>query len=75
MASRRVPVNGQLAVDSRDARDVLDQVRLAYGADYDIGVVAGWYCAYRIAGGPLLTADTPGDLAAAIWADRTGGTR
>ena len=72
MASRVFPVTARLVVDSRDTRDVLDQVRLAYGADWDIGFAGGVYCARRLAGGPLLTADTPGELAAAIWADRTG---
>ena len=72
VAAGRCKVTAGLAVDSRDARDVLDQIKDAYGADYDIGLAAGWYCAYRLTGGPLLTAATPGELAAAIWDDRTG---
>ena len=72
MARRDLRVTARLAVDSRDARDVLDQVKDAYGADYDIGFAGGAYCAHRLTGGPLLTAATPGELAAAIWSDWNG---
>ena len=66
-------VNGRTAADARDIHDelVLDQIRDAYSADFDIGYADGAYHARRLAGGPLLTAATPGGLATAIWTDWT----
>ena len=54
---------------------LLDQIRETWRELYDTGFAGGEYHAYRLTGGPLLTAATPGDLAVAIWADWTGGVR
>jgi len=76
MAGRRCPVTARLA-DSPGIHDelVLDQIREAWDALYDSGFAGGSYHAHRLTGGPLLTADTPGGLAAAIWADWNGDAR
>ena len=70
-------MNGRTAVDDRDTHDelVLDQIREAWSQFYDSGFADGAYRAHRLTGGPLLTAATPGRLAAAIWDDWTEGTR
>jgi hypothetical protein len=67
-------VSARLAVDDRDIHDelLLEQIKQAYGAYYDIGRIGGEWYSFRLTGGPLLTAGTLGDLAAAIWADWTG---
>jgi hypothetical protein len=62
-------VTARTANGSRDEL-VVDQIRDAYGDRYDIPVADGSPRARRLAGGPLLTASTPGGLASVIWADR-----
>lgn len=59
------------AAQRRDIHDelALDQIRDVWRPLYDTGFAGGEYHACRLAGGPLLTADTPGGLAAAIWQD------
>lgn len=49
----------------------LDQIREVWRDPYDTGFAGDEYHAYRLTGGPLLTAATPGGLAAAIWTDWT----
>lgn len=63
-------MTARLAAGSRDDL-VLDQIRDTWDALYDTGFAGGAYHAHRLTGGPLLTADTPGGLASAIWADWT----
>ena len=63
-------MTARLAAISRDEL-VLDQIRDYWRASYDIGSAAGAPRARHLTGGPLLTADTPGGLASAIWADFT----
>ena len=70
MARKDAGVTARLAAGSRDEL-VLDQIRETWGAFYDTGFAGGAYRAHRLAGGPLLTADAPGGLASAIWADWT----
>ena len=64
-------MTARTAAGSRDTRDelVLDQIREAYGAQYDVPFADGAPRARRLGGGPLLTAATPGGLATAIYAD------
>ena len=69
-------MTARTAAGSRDVHDelVMDQIREAYGAQYDVPFAGGVPRARRLDGGPLLTAATPGGLAAAIWADRARGS-
>ena len=63
-------MNARVAAEGRDEL-VLDQIRDTWDSLYDTGFAGGSYRAHRLTGGPLLTADTPGGLAAAIWDDWT----
>ena len=59
----------------RTIRDelVFGQLQECWDALYSSALVDGVYVAHRRAGGPLLTAATPGGLAQAIWRDWSGG--
>lgn len=63
-------MTARLAAGSRDDL-VLDQIRETWTGIYDVGFAAGAPRARHLTGGPLLTADTPGGLASAIWDDWT----
>jgi hypothetical protein len=73
MASRELEVTARTAVDDRGIHDelLLEQIRQSWGELYDTGFAGGAYHAHRLTGGPLLTADTLGELAAVIWDDWT----
>ena len=49
----------------------LDEIRAAWGQQYDIGYADGAFYSYRLPGGPLLAAHTPEGLESAIRADWT----
>ena len=58
-----------------DADRAIDALRVTWGEIYDIGFADGAWHAARLDGtGPLLTAQVPDELAAALRADYTRGS-